>query len=662
VKRSSGQIRMHKECQRTTVATTTTMATTPINVATSDVEEGIIEIPLPLEEGVELPLDVFQQIDNNNNDIDDDLLVQTKKLPSSPTKTISTTSSLSSSDDNDAFDQNSAIDHAKSKKWWCTSSNHNRLVILVTIILMGIIISAGVLTSLHLTSRRTPQQQQKLHVQRIGNNNGSPNTIFPLKECQVDCDTDSECTKGLICYQRVTSYENVPGYLGGEEVRRETDYCVRFDAVVELNINSDNQEKEEEMNASEEDEGNGNSHGGDKQPPETTIETSITTTTSDNTNEQQPTPTLHQRPTPIDKFLLSGQSNMVGHTTSSQSLTSNAKYWKRLKSILERGGNHLDTTTMKDKLYNAIYNANYYEYNDNTNEQVATTLTNGIMELYNSSLLNDLDVPLKFGKCSFVEVVDDTNVYNVSQGIVPTVWNANCGHEFGHELLFSRTLELEMDYNATEFEMHKIARGGSGLYEHWYPNHGLHWNLLKDAIEQRRQGEGDWKGFIWHQGSQASWSEQQYGEDRSLTYHGNLTGLVEEVRELMFQNSISWQCKEEIPVVIVQVGFWPGNNALASRTRDAQAKFCDEDPRAVLVKTDDLARFYHYDAASFLIMGNRIAHAYQEALQGDVDCPDRVPSTSPTLESMNPSKSSMEPTVMRLEADWPSLNNTAELV
>ena len=149
--------------------------------------------------------------------------------------------------------------------------------------------------------------------------------------------------------------------------------------------------------------------------------------------------------------------------------------------------------------------------------------------------------------------------------------------------------------------------------------------------------------------------------DRSRTYHGNLTGLVDEVRELMFQNSISWQCKEEIPVVVVQVGSWPRNNAAARRTRNAQARFCDEDPRAVLVKTDDLARFYHYDAASFLISGNRIAHAYQEALQGVVDCPDRVPSSSPTLESMNPSKS-MEPTVLREETDWPSSNNTAELV
>ena len=225
-------------------------------------------------------------------------------------------------------------------------------------------------------------------------------------------------------------------------------------------------------------------------------------------------------------------------------------------------------------------------------------------------------------------------------------------------------LGSSMNYTTRDFELHKVARGGSGLYEHWYPNHGMHWNLLRSAIEEQRGQQGDWKGFIWHQGSQAVWSAQQYGEDRSLTYYGNLTGLVSEVRELMFQNSITWQCKEEIPVVIVQVGFWPGYKDAANRTRDAQAKFCNQDPRAVLVKTDDLSRYYHYDAASFLISGNRIAQAYQEALGGVVECPDdRVPSSSPSEKSMEPSMS-LEPTVtvMRLETDLPSSINTNELV
>ena len=42
-------------------------------------------------------------------------------------------------------------------------------------------------------------------------------------------------------------------------------------------------------------------------------------------------------------------------------------------------------------------------------------------------------------------------------------------------------------------------------------------------------------------------------EDTSLTYLGNLTGLIHQVRVEMFNASEAgaWQCKEEIPVVVV---------------------------------------------------------------------------------------------------------------
>lgn len=111
-------------------------------------------------------------------------------------------------------------------------------------------------------------------------------------------------------------------------------------------------------------------------------------------------------------------------------------------------------------------------------------------------------------------------------------------------------------------------------------------------------------------------TEAHKGEDTSLTYLGNLTGLIEEVRAEMFEASVEgyWQCKEEIPVVVVQIGYWPQNER-ARRVREAQARFCDEDPRASLVVMDDLSRFFHFDATSFLIGGSRIAMAWQAALQ-----------------------------------------------
>jgi len=51
-----------------------------------------------------------------------------------------------------------------------------------------------------------------------------------------------------------------------------------------------------------------------------------------------------------------------------------------------------------------------------------------------------------------------------------------------------------------------------------------------------------------------AWTE----EDTSLTYLGNLTGLIKEVRKEMLDASEpgTWQCAEEIPVVVVQIGYW----------------------------------------------------------------------------------------------------------
>jgi len=71
-------------------------------------------------------------------------------------------------------------------------------------------------------------------------------------------------------------------------------------------------------------------------------------------------------------------------------------------------------------------------------------------------------------------------------------------------------------------------------------------------------------------------------------------------------------------------------NQRAQNVRDAQAQYCEDDPRAEMAITYDLARFYHFDATSFLIGGNRIAMAYQKALESNFTCPEPTLSSSPT--------------------------------
>merc|ERR1711935_267629 len=46
-------------------------------------------------------------------------------------------------------------------------------------------------------------------LQNIGNN-GKPANVFPLGQCQGDCDDDNECQEGLSCMQR-NGGEAVPG-------------------------------------------------------------------------------------------------------------------------------------------------------------------------------------------------------------------------------------------------------------------------------------------------------------------------------------------------------------------------------------------------------------------------------------------------------------------
>lgn len=49
----------------------------------------------------------------------------------------------------------------------------------------------------------------------------------PLNECEGDCDEDTDCASGLICFQRNRANVNVPGCLGGDLDITLTDYCIR---------------------------------------------------------------------------------------------------------------------------------------------------------------------------------------------------------------------------------------------------------------------------------------------------------------------------------------------------------------------------------------------------------------------------------------------------
>jgi hypothetical protein len=53
-----------------------------------------------------------------------------------------------------------------------------------------------------------------------------PISSRPLHRCEGDCDLDSDCQPGLVCFERYLPYQTVPGCIGGESDQSLTDYCI----------------------------------------------------------------------------------------------------------------------------------------------------------------------------------------------------------------------------------------------------------------------------------------------------------------------------------------------------------------------------------------------------------------------------------------------------
>lgn len=60
-------------------------------------------------------------------------------------------------------------------------------------------------------------------LEHIGNN-GEPSGVFPLGECQGDCDTDEDCADGLLCFLRGDETPT-PGCTEDTDNTRNADFC-----------------------------------------------------------------------------------------------------------------------------------------------------------------------------------------------------------------------------------------------------------------------------------------------------------------------------------------------------------------------------------------------------------------------------------------------------
>ncbi len=190
--------------------------------------------------------------------------------------------------------------------------------------------------------------------------------------------------------------------------------------------------------------------------------------------------------------------------------------------------------------------------------------------------------------------------------------------QYGPEFTFSHVFQgLDSPLKGQKISIAKVAQGGTQIYSRWmqenkYENQN-YWNALVDAI---KGAQGTLEAFVWFQGENDSfedWNKENYLD--------NLTTFIKDVRNEIYNvaPASKFDSPEDIPVVIVELGSWIWNGG--REIIFAQRAFVENDPNAILVKTgagDDeeekLSSFYHYDPASQLIIGERIAVAMAKIL------------------------------------------------
>jgi hypothetical protein len=202
---------------------------------------------------------------------------------------------------------------------------------------------------------------------------------------------------------------------------------------------------------------------------------------------------------------------------------------------------------------------------------------------------------------------------------IPTDQNRRCGG-IGPEVVFGQSLS-KAGYSSTS--LIKVAYGGTTLYADWRspsaggaPSSKELYAKLRTRIQSLKLNPASvnpsctsktcvWSAFVWFQGE----NDAQTAE--GADYEKNLKNFIADVRKDVGSPTL--------PVVIVQIGKWgqsfqTNNVATGAAVANAQTKFVKEDKYARIVNTSDLSGFFHYDSASQLIIGERVALAVKSLL------------------------------------------------
>ncbi len=196
----------------------------------------------------------------------------------------------------------------------------------------------------------------------------------------------------------------------------------------------------------------------------------------------------------------------------------------------------------------------------------------------------------------------------------------------GPELMFGQKLN-EAGYSSTS--LIKVAVGGTNLYANWRSplsggTEGYLYTKLRTRIQSLEKDPASvnpsctkrtckWSAFVWFQGEADSNLSKdptkldfESNKANAIAYEQNLKNLIADVRKDAGSPTL--------PVVIVQIGAWSQGLDYGKEVAAAQTKVVSEDKYARIVNTADLSGFYHYDPASQLIIGERVALAVKSLL------------------------------------------------
>jgi len=187
--------------------------------------------------------------------------------------------------------------------------------------------------------------------------------------------------------------------------------------------------------------------------------------------------------------------------------------------------------------------------------------------------------------------------------------------QYGPEFMFAHAFEnLDSPLKSQKVGITKVSVGGTEIYKNWMKdnknNDDNYWNTLVDAIKGT---QGTLEAFVWFQGENDSFADLN-----KENYLNNLTQFVADVRQEIYGTSSKFSSPSDIPVIIIELGYWIQGVDMA--VIEAQRAFVANDSKAELVNSgtgtmdENLTAFYHYDAASQLIIGNRVALAMADLL------------------------------------------------